>query len=90
VRFAVGPQKRYSIYFVAVIWIFCGLTDCNPSTPAAPYAALAPRDEVVYVISGGWHTELGLPVAEINGPLAALKPEFPGASYLVFGWGARD
>jgi hypothetical protein len=22
--------------------------------------------------------------------LTALKPEFPGASYLVFGWGARD
>ncbi|MGC2204131.1 MAG: DUF2459 domain-containing protein [Stellaceae bacterium] len=39
---------------------------------------------------GGWHTELGLPLAEISGPLAALKPEFPSAHYLVFGWGARD
>ena len=26
----------------------------------------------------------------INGPLAALKTEFPSAGYLVFGWGARD
>jgi uncharacterized protein (TIGR02117 family) len=51
---------------------------------------LAPRNEVVYVIAGGWHTELGLPAAEISGPLAALKPEFPSARYLVFGWGARD
>ena len=38
----------------------------------------------------GWHTELGLPLAEVSGPLAALKPEFPSARYLVFGWGARD
>jgi uncharacterized protein (TIGR02117 family) len=51
---------------------------------------LRPRNEVVYVISGGWHTELGLPLLEISGPLAALKPEFPSARYLVFGWGARD
>jgi uncharacterized protein (TIGR02117 family) len=26
----------------------------------------------------------------IKGPLADLKAEFPGAGYLVFGWGARD
>jgi uncharacterized protein (TIGR02117 family) len=51
---------------------------------------MASRDEVVYVISGGWHTELGLPLDAISGPLAALKPEFSSASYLVFGWGARD
>jgi len=29
-------------------------------------------------------------VAEISGPLAALKAVFPTARYLVFGWGARD
>jgi uncharacterized protein (TIGR02117 family) len=48
------------------------------------------RNEVVYVISGGWHTELGLPQAEIVGPLATLKQDFPGAEYVVFGWGAHD
>ena len=48
------------------------------------------RNKVVYVVSGGWHTELGLPLAEISGPLVVLKPDFPGARYLVFGWGARD
>jgi uncharacterized protein (TIGR02117 family) len=59
-------------------------------TPPARYAVSASRGEVVYVISGGWHTELGLPMAEISGPLAALKPDFPTATYLVFGWGAHD
>ena len=55
-----------------------------------PYAGLAPPTGMVYVISGGWHTELGLPVEAISGPLAALKPDFPSARYLIFGWGARD
>jgi uncharacterized protein (TIGR02117 family) len=50
----------------------------------------AQRTEVVYVISGGWHTEVGLPVEAITGSLAVLKTVFPNARYLVFGWGARD
>jgi uncharacterized protein (TIGR02117 family) len=83
-------QPHYLIFSAAVIWILCGLAGCNPTTPIARDAALRPRDEVVYVISGGWHTELGLPLTEISGALAALKPEFPSARYLVFGWGARD
>jgi uncharacterized protein (TIGR02117 family) len=45
---------------------------------------------VIYVISGGWHTELGLPPEALSGPLATLKPTFQGARYLVFGWGAHD
>jgi uncharacterized protein (TIGR02117 family) len=45
---------------------------------------------MIYVISGGWHTELALPVEALGSTLAALKPDFPTARYLVFGWGARD
>jgi uncharacterized protein (TIGR02117 family) len=56
----------------------------------ARYAGSAPQTEIIYVVSGGWHTELGLPLEALRGPLAALKPEFPSARYLVFGWGARD
>ena len=44
----------------------------------------------LYVIAGGWHTELGLPAAAISGPLAALARAHPGAETLVFGWGQRD
>jgi uncharacterized protein (TIGR02117 family) len=89
-RFTVWVEKRYSIFAGAVIWSLFGLVDCSPTISAARYGALAPRGEVVYVISGGWHTELGLPVAEISGTLAALKPDFPTARYLVFGWGAHN
>jgi uncharacterized protein (TIGR02117 family) len=42
------------------------------------------------VLAGGWHTELALPMSAISGPLTALKPSFPEARHLVFGWGARD
>jgi len=55
-----------------------------------PHAGSAPPTEKIYVISGGWHTELGLSFEALSGPLAALKPDFPGARYLIFGWGARD
>jgi Protein of unknown function (DUF2459) len=55
-----------------------------------PHAGSGPRTEAIYVISGGWHTELGLPLETLSGSLAALKSDFPKARYLVFGWGARD
>ncbi len=45
--------------------------------------------QIIYVIAGGWHTELALPAASIDSPLKALAVRFPGARSLVFGWGAR-
>lgn len=53
-------------------------------------ATRAARAETVTVIAGGWHTELALPRDALVGELAALASHFPGARYLVFGWGARD
>ena len=89
-HFGIRPLKRYSIFSLAVICFLCRLAGCSAAPVVGPYDGSASRTEVIYVISGGWHTELGLPVGAINGPLAALKAEFPSAGYLVFGWGARD
>jgi uncharacterized protein (TIGR02117 family) len=61
-----------------------------PSPPAPPHIGTALRTEVVYVIRGGWHTELALPMATIRGRLTGLKAGFAEARYLVFGWGARE
>ena len=83
-------RRPWSNTSAVVVWILCVLAGCSASTPVEPYAGSASRTELVYVISGGWHTELGLPLGTISGPLSALKPEFPSARYLVFGWGARD
>jgi uncharacterized protein (TIGR02117 family) len=75
---------------IAVVCVLCGLADCSTLPPVEPYAGSASRTRLIYVIAGGWHTEIGLPVGAITGPLANLKPEFPNARFLVFGWGARD
>jgi uncharacterized protein (TIGR02117 family) len=87
---AVRARARRLFLCVAVVVTLCGIVCCTPRGPVNPYAGSAPGTEVIYVISGGWHTELALPVEALGGPLAALKPDFPGARYLVFGWGARD
>jgi uncharacterized protein (TIGR02117 family) len=88
-RFARAPARDRFLSGAAVA-ILCGLNGCSATNPVKPHTGSAPQTEVIYVISGGWHTELGLPLQAITGPLAALKPEFPSARYLVFGWGAHD
>jgi uncharacterized protein (TIGR02117 family) len=88
-RFARAPA-RYRFLSGAAVAILCGLIGCSATNPVKPHTGSAAQTEVIYVISGGWHTELGLPLEAITGPLAALKLEFPSARYLVFGWGAHD
>jgi uncharacterized protein (TIGR02117 family) len=58
----------------------CSVTAPPPKPPA---------DAVVYVIGRGWHTDIGLPVNEIAGPLAALEQPFPGVRVLTMGFGDR-
>ena len=48
------------------------------------------RTVPIFVIAGGWHTELGLPVESLRGSLALFADALPGVRYLVFGWGQRD
>jgi uncharacterized protein (TIGR02117 family) len=87
---AARVLARYSFLSVTAVSILSGFVACTPTTPVKPYAGSAPRTEVIYVISGGWHTELGLLRKALSGPLAALNQDFPSARYLVFGWGAHD
>lgn len=61
--------------------------------------ASVPRDEApgvgdadaatVYVVRRGWHTDIGFAVRDLDGPLAAVAGNFPGANYLVVGFGDR-
>jgi uncharacterized protein (TIGR02117 family) len=75
---------------VRAAWLLCWLlASCTP-LPAPRAADGGPRTELLYVVAGGWHTEIALPAAAARGPLAALRRDFPAAPYLVFGWGARD
>ena len=42
------------------------------------------------MVGRGWHTDIGLPVEEMAGPLATLKTGFPGVRFLTFGFGERQ
>jgi Protein of unknown function (DUF2459) len=57
---------------------------------SAPIPVPAANDAVVYVIRREWHTDIGLPVEEIAGPLATLESPFPGVRFLTFGFGERQ
>src|SRR5438105_12002421 len=87
IPFGATPSVRS---ILCVLWLLlASLTACAQLAPP-PESAAEPRTEAITVLRGGWHTELVLPVSLIESPLAALAPDFPGARYLVFGWGARD
>ncbi len=55
-----------------------------------PYPGAAPKTETLYVIAGGWHTEIALPIQALSGPLKELKEVKSAAASVVFGWGQRD
>ncbi|MGC1407480.1 MAG: DUF2459 domain-containing protein [Acetobacteraceae bacterium] len=56
-----------------------------------PMAGPVPRgDATIYVVGRGWHTDIGLPVDEVTGPLASLESDFPGVRFMVFGFGERE
>lgn len=58
-------------------------------TPVAPYVGDAPREEVIYLIAGDWHTEIGMSRKAASDLPPSLLRRFPEAQYLVFGWGER-
>jgi hypothetical protein len=57
---------------------------------SAPQPIAKLDDPVVYVAGRGWHTDIGLPVEEIAGPLARLEKGLPGVRFLTFGFGERQ
>jgi hypothetical protein len=60
------------------------------SACAAPVAVPPTGPAVVYVIERGWHTDIGLPVSELSGPLTVLPAAYPGATFLSWGFGERQ
>jgi uncharacterized protein (TIGR02117 family) len=65
----------------------CLLVNCASQLP--PDAQVPKGAASIYVVERGWHTDIGLPVDEITGPLATLEQGFPGVRFMVFGFGER-
>jgi hypothetical protein len=71
-----------------------GLAGCAGGSPPPPLArAAAPPDgppvPTVHAVLRGWHTDIGLAVAEMAPALRPLGQDFPGATHLLFGFGER-
>ena len=62
---------------------------CAGSAPPVTCQPAAAEPGVVWVVDHGWHTEIGLRVDEITGPLGVYRRLFPGARVLMFGFGKR-
>lgn len=71
---------------VAALLLLGLLGGCASLPPDAVVPDGAAR---IYVIGRGWHTDIGLPVDEVSGPLASLENGFPGVRFMVFGFGER-
>jgi uncharacterized protein (TIGR02117 family) len=65
---------------LAILTAACTVSQSKPPSDSA----------IVYLIERGWHTDIGLPVGEIAGPLVALEKPYPGVTMLVFGFGERQ
>ena len=47
------------------------------------------KNNVVYVVGRGWHTDIGIPVQELDKNLAFYAKIFPGAKTIMFGYGKK-
>lgn len=55
----------------------------------APPACVPQGGDPIYVVGLGWHAEIGIPVADLDGPLAFYRHVFPGARVVMFGYGKK-
>jgi hypothetical protein len=70
-----------------LIGVFAGwLSGCTVMPTAGPIPV---GDATLYVVERGWHTDIGLSVDEVSGPLKSLELGFPGVRFMVFGFGER-
>ncbi|MGA9866478.1 MAG: DUF2459 domain-containing protein [Acetobacteraceae bacterium] len=60
---------------------------CTASPPVCSLGK--PATDLVYVVSRGWHVEVGLSTADLAGPLTVFRDIFPDARALLFGYGKR-
>jgi hypothetical protein len=51
--------------------------------------AQASHADTIYVVRRGWHIDIGFAAPALVDPLGTVSGEFPGARYLLFGFGDR-
>ncbi|MDP9290794.1 MAG: DUF2459 domain-containing protein, partial [Verrucomicrobiota bacterium] len=69
------PQPLRLFLAIAIVWAFC---------------ATAKADKTFYVVSSSLHAEIALDVATVPRATLPVIRDFPGARYLVVGWGNAE
>lgn len=78
-----------SVWFLLLLALAaCSAVPVETAVP--PAANAAPPRANLYVLRRGRHTDLVLPVEQLGERLSTLTADFPGARYLVFGFGDRQ
>jgi Protein of unknown function (DUF2459) len=72
----------------ALLALAAGGAACVGSPPLR-VAPAGPGTLPLHVVARDWHTDIGLPVAALRGPLRQVGQDFPGATHLLFGFGER-
>jgi uncharacterized protein (TIGR02117 family) len=72
--------------------IMAGVAGCStaPRLEPEPVALARGGGTYVVVVDHGWHTDIVLPAEDLSGPVVAVLHAFPGAHFLVFGFGDRE
>jgi hypothetical protein len=85
-----GKSRRPSVLALALCLGLVGefLTGCVES-PLAPVIPSQAGDVELAVIELDWHTEIGISLDQISGPLATAVPSTTRDKYLVAGFGDR-
>ena len=64
------------------------LTGCT-GTPPPPCTPRPIPADAVFVVSHGWHTDLGIPATALRGRMTLFRKVFPGMAVLMVGFGKR-
>jgi Protein of unknown function (DUF2459) len=79
-------SQLFAIAALALLSACSGIARRSPEPrPVEPESVSAE----LLVIRRGWHVDIGLAEADLPEPLRSLSAHFPGARYLVFGFGDR-
>jgi Protein of unknown function (DUF2459) len=84
----VGGARRFH-RIVRAVWLLIPVLVGCAARPAPECGVTSSGRDVVYVLSRGWHTEIGLAANRLAGPLGIFRTIYPGARALMFGYGKR-
>jgi uncharacterized protein (TIGR02117 family) len=81
----IAHGRRFAVVFCLAASMLAG---CAAPPPPAELTA-GPKIATVFLIERGWHTDIGVPAAQIGDSLDQLRTTFPGVQTLLIGFGER-